>query len=168
MKIISLNQNKVALVDNEDYERLIQFSWFYTTGYAAHSGRNFGARKSSVVFMTSEILRTNKLIDHKDHNKLNNQKHNLRICTNSQNQQNQVKTKNKTSSKYKGVCFNKRNKKWQANIRLQDCLKQKNSTHLGLYLEEENAARAYDDAARYYFGEFASLNFPEEGEISCL
>ena len=95
-------------------------------------------------------------IDHKDHNGLNNTRENLRLATISENARNCEKTKRPTSSKYKGVCWNKKSKKWQAHIHYNGI-----SIHLGLFDSEEDAAKAYDEAAKIYHGEFAVLNFPE-------
>ena len=94
-------------------------------------------------------------IDHKDHNGLNNQKSNLRECTRSQNITNALKRK-KCSSKYKGVCYFKANKKWGAYATLNG-----KHTFLGLFKEEIDAAKKYDEVIVKYFGEFANLNFKE-------
>ena len=61
------------------------------------------------------------------------------------------------SSKFKGVCFNKQVKKWQAYIRFNGKL-----IHLGRYKSELVAAEAYDKKAVELFGEFANLNFPSQ------
>ena len=107
-------------------------------------------------------------VDHRNGNKLDFQKLNLRSCTKSQNQHNRRKTKGKTSSRYKGVCFNKVKRKWQASIGLTDIFGRRASRTLGYFKVGEDAAKAYDTAARYYFREFACLNFAEKGEQSCL
>ena len=54
----------------------------------------------------------NFVIDHIDHNPLNNQKSNLRICSRAQNCMNQLPQKIQKSSKYKGVCWDKQMNKW--------------------------------------------------------
>lgn len=107
------------------------------------------------------------IVDHKDGNVLNNQKENLRLCYNIQNLQNRRKQRRKTSSKYKGVSL-RYTGKWLAEIQFSDVESQKVRVRLGLFLLEEEAAKAYDQAARYYHGEFAALNFPGMGEQSCL
>jgi hypothetical protein len=91
--------------------------------------------------------------DHIDHNTLNNTKRNLRICTKSQNATNQRPRKD-GSSKYKGVCWHKRDKKWQARIHHNN-----RNLHLGSFNSQRAAALAYDSAARKYHKEFACLNF---------
>jgi hypothetical protein len=94
------------------------------------------------------------VVDHIDHNGLNNRKSNLRICTRSQNQCNQYRFDGK--SKYKGVAWFKRTRKWTAAV----CLRGKRY-RLGYFEREIDAAMAYDKAAKKYHREFACLNFPE-------
>nr|WP_269140600.1 HNH endonuclease [Proteus terrae] len=95
-------------------------------------------------------------IDHIDGDKLNNRIENLRICTHNQNQHNQgIRASNKSG--YKGVSWMKSVKKWQAQI----CCNSK-VTHLGLYTNKIEAAKAYDEAAKKLHGDFAWLNFPEK------
>ncbi len=97
-----------------------------------------------------------KHTDHEDGNGLNNQKSNLRIVTNAQNHMNKKGNRN-TSSKYKGVCWNKESNKWTSSITLNQ-----KQTHLGYFTCEKKAAKAYDKKAKELFGEYSRLNFKEE------
>jgi hypothetical protein len=97
-----------------------------------------------------------KQTDHKDRNKLNNQKENLRESTFVQNSTNKTK-RNGTSSKYKGIYWNKETQKWRGETTI-DNIKQ----HLGYFDNEKDAALEYNIYAIKYFGEFAVLNNIEE------
>jgi hypothetical protein len=90
--------------------------------------------------------------DHIDHDGLNNQRSNLRPATTAQNNHNQRPQRN-TSSRFKGVTWHKRIGKWQAAIKVAD-----KNRHLGVFPDEEDAARAYNAAAVEAYGEYAYLN----------
>ena len=92
-------------------------------------------------------------IDHIDRDKTNNDLSNLRWCTRQENSMNASKSKGNTSSQYKGVCWDKQKKKWQSQIMIDG-----KNIYLGCFLDEEKAARKYDQKAIEHFGEFASLN----------
>ena len=157
MKKIPLTQGKAALVDDADYEWLNQWKWcavkmchFY---YAVRHAKQDNAR---VLYMHREIMSAPKGldIDHIDHDGLNNQKINMRLCTRQQNCANKRKRDFTTSSKYKGVCYIRKNGLWLANISYNN-----KTMSLGHHAAEEDAARAYDKKAVELFGEFASTNF---------
>jgi hypothetical protein len=155
MKEIALNNNMVAMVDDEDFEYLNQFSWRgfqrNNTWYAERTDRSTPIRKT--VYMHREIagVAGSMKVDHKDRNGLNNTKENLRVCTNSQNCRNRVKSKSNTTG-YKGV--GKHYGKFSACIGLNN-----KNIHLGVFDTKEEAARAYDEAAKKFHGDFARLNF---------
>lgn len=94
-------------------------------------------------------------VDHIDHDGLNNIRGNLRPATTQQNAQNGTSHKDARSA-YKGVSWRDRTNPWRATIYVN-----KRQIHIGQFGSEEAAARAYDDRATLYFGEFAGLNFPD-------
>lgn len=94
-------------------------------------------------------------IDHIDRNRANNRIENLRLATRSRNNQNSTK-RAATSSRYKGVSWSKVAKKWHAYLNTEE-----GRMYLGIHVKEEDAARAYDTAAKEHFGEFAVLNLAE-------
>lgn len=156
MKLISLTRGKQALVDNEDFEELSKYSW-QANKFFRVSRRTSGKRCDERHYISMHryimgVTDPKVLIDHIDGNTLNNQRSNLRISTNSQNQQNRRKQL-KCSSKYKGVSLDKRKEKWSSYIRINKKLK-----FLGYFHSETEAAQAYNEAAKKYFGEFAKLN----------
>jgi hypothetical protein len=137
MKAIPLTQNKFALVDDEDFERLNKIKWcahnLGNTTYAAHSDY----AKGECLHMHRLVLPCEKpfMVDHLDGNGLNNQKYNLRIVTQRQNLQN---LHIKKSSIYPGVCWDKQTNKWRALITID------NKRHcLGRYAKEGDAFDAY-------------------------
>ena len=95
-------------------------------------------------------------VDHIDHNTLNDRGSNLRPCTFAQNCRN-IRSTGKKTSKYKGDHWNKRNKKWAAQITCDN-----RSHHLGYFSNQTSAAKAYDRAAKKYHQDFAFLNFPQD------
>ncbi len=165
MKRISLTQGKFALVDDEDFDRIDQYNWHFDK-YAMRGVGIPGSKRTKHVRMAQEILNTSEIVDHKDGSTLNNQKNNLRIATEIQNLQNRRKTKSKVTSKYKGV--SKHREKWRALIYPQNVFGESIKISLGIFVIKEEAAKAYDKAARYHFEEFAALNFPEEDETACM
>ncbi len=165
MKKISItNQpNLFILVDDEDYDRLNSHNWRLNkrthTKYVMrqvskndqkslnHPTGIYCHREVMGVIMDKSVL-----VDHKDGDGLNNQKANLRICNGHQNQGNRKKVAI-CSSKYKGVFWNKRYFMWQSVIKIGGKKKP-----LGLYINEDEAALAYNKEAKIFFGEFARLN----------
>lgn len=156
MKEVQLTQGYIALVDDEDYERVSKYSWHI---HRSHNHKTVYARaylsKTSTKQTVMHQFLTGKLdIDHKDNNGLNNQRNNLRVATRSQQVAN-AGPRNTNKCGLKGVSWHKQARKWRAVIMVG--AKQK---YLGCYVDKEEAARAYDTAATQVFGEFAKLNYP--------
>lgn len=158
MKEIQLTQGLVTMVDNDDFDHLNKYKWCAAksgkTYYAIRSINNSNGRQR-VVRMHRFITNTidpSVIIDHKDHNGLNNQRYNLRTCTKSENATN----RNYTSigiSKYCGVSLHKKTGRWVAYIRKNGKLK-----HIGCYDNQIDAAIAYNNAAQKEHGGFSNLN----------
>ncbi len=165
MKRIPLTQGKVALVDDEDYDYLMQWKWCaqkcYNVYYAVrHYGHptlknSKGWAKQITVRMHQLILHIPQgfEIDHINHDGLDNRRCNLRVCTASENRHNQRPRKDGLS-KYKGVYMSRG--KWTASI---SCANHRRC--VGRFVSEIEAATAYDEKARELFGEFAYTNFKE-------
>lgn len=158
MKEIQLTQGKVALVDDEDFDYLYQWKWYAcksgNTFYANRYDKNLNNKKIKIYmhrFITKNI---NKKMhtDHINRNGLDNRKINLRICTNSQNSSNRGLQINNTTG-FKGVYYAKNINKFRAIIVVNRIKKT-----LGSYIDPIDAARAYNNAAQKYHGEFANLN----------
>lgn len=162
MKKIKLTRGKYALVDDDDFEYLNQWNWCANlSGYAERAIQisNIGGKKKYKHFyMHREIMKTPKGMqtDHIDGNGFNNQKENLRNCTQIQNSRNMRKHK-KSTSKFKGVSWDKLVKKWRVQIK-----DEKTTRYIGIFDNELEAAKTYDKAAKKYHGEFANLNFPKK------
>lgn len=155
-----------AQVSDEDYEFLSELRWRLRWGYATADRYGGGGRVFVIMHrvvwqrMAGRALLAGEQVDHINRDTLDNRRENLRLASNEQNQMNRnghrtYKGK-PTSSKYKGVFWHAKGKKWMAAIGVEN-----RSKYLGLFASEEEAARAYDAAARRLYGEFACCNFEE-------
>lgn len=151
MRRIKLTRGFYALVDNEDYDWLKQIDWVS----GGSKPRIFAAtypKPGEIILMSRIIMNApDELdVDHINGKTLDNQRHNLRLCTHQQNQMNRRLNVNNKSG-YKGVYYKKdqRKKHWRARIQ---------SKHLGYFATPEEAAREYDKAALERYGEFACTN----------
>ena len=155
VKRIPLTRGEFALVDDADYEWLSERKWWYRDcGANAYAGSQ--TRKNNVIrylYMHREIMQPPRGmdVDHKNGNGLDNRRCNLRVCTRAQNLHNGQPLGG--SSRHKGVSWSKYAKKWQAYIDVHGKRK-----HLGYFINEQDAARAYNEEALQNFGEFARIN----------
>lgn len=156
MKEIKLTRGMVTLVDDLDFEWLNQWKW-----YAAKQGKKFYASRRPTKY--GQLIHMHRLIlgipndpnifaDHKDRDSLNNQRHNLREATRSQNNSNRTPI---GASKFLGVFYKAEStiRPWYVRI-----VKNKKAKYLGSFTNEIDAAIAYNRAAIELHGEFANLN----------
>jgi hypothetical protein len=155
MKQIKLTQGQFALVDDEDYDYLSQWKWRlyenkkkslrYAIRRPYKDGKRITIRMHRVIMDTPSHL----FVDHINHNGLDNQRLNLRNCTNQENCRN---ASARGKSKYLGVYY------FGKYILSSICINGK-TKYIGLFKTEEEAAMAYDKEAKLYFNDFANLNF---------
>lgn len=152
MAYIDLTQGKVALIDDEDYEYLSQWKWYYhKSGYAVRTDYSTGQQRSVKMHRLVNDTPIGYDTDHKNRNKLDNRKSNLRTATRSQNSSNYGVQAHNTSG-HKGVRWHKVSNRWQSRISYQGV-----TITLGLYREYEDACNVYDNADIQLRGQFASL-----------
>lgn len=152
---IPLTQGKVTLVDAADFEMLSHWSWSVSTaGYARRGQRRSGP--SDHVYMHRQLMlpEQDQEVDHINGQPLDNRRANLRLCSHQENQRSSRRFQG--TSSHKGVHWQTRAGMWLADLTTDG-----HKYHLGRYLSENAAARAYDAKARELYGEFAVLNFPD-------
>lgn len=159
MKEIVLTKGYSALVDDEDFDYLNQWKWQATVrGRNVYACRKVKAiqpskKRQILIYMHRQVAGVIfEMVDHIDHNGLNNQRENLRVSDFSQSNSNK-RSHSGSTSKYKGVSLIKTSGKWTAQI-----CKDKKVRKLGNYETQEQAALAYNEAAIRLHGEFANLN----------
>lgn len=154
-KLIPLTRGYSAIVDDEDYEFLLQWKWFVldtgqNTIYAARKGLDEnGQRRNVPMHRVVNKTPAGLVTDHRDGNGLNNQKRNLRSATRTQNGRNRSSLNHSGTSAYRGVHWHKSTGKWVASIRVDGRL-----YHLGLFVTEQDAATCYATRAAEEFGDF--------------
>lgn len=147
-KLIPLTQGKFAIVDNEDFDKVVKYSWSLTSGKNYAENRKFKQLHKFILKPTNGLV-----VDHINGDGLDNRRSNLRVCTQAENCRNQrVQNRNK-SSVYKGVSWNKKYGKWEAYVHFKGI-----KYICGYFNTEEDASIAYNKKASELFGEFAKLN----------
>ena len=159
MKRVPIFKNSFALVDDEDFEKVGHLKWHEFKSknrskiYAKRNFRVNGVSKSELMHRVILGITDPKiLIDHKNGDGLDNQKHNIRVCTNAQNTRNRDKIKTNVSG-YKGVSYNKKLSCWECKIGVDN-----KTVNLGLYRTAVEAAIAYNEGATKYHRQYARPN----------
>ena len=146
--ICKVVNGKEFIFDKDDYKLVSQYIWHIFI-YVENRNKNKVIRLHRLLF---GLENSDIQVDHVNHNKLDNRRCNLRLCTNQQNRFNERKRKNKTSI-YKGVSWNKKYERWGSRITYNG-----KEYHLGYFISEQDAGLAYNKKAIELFGEFAWLN----------
>ena len=156
VKLIPLNHGFYAIVGASDYVRLMTWKWReQRDGYTYYAVRNDG---EDVILMHRLIAEPDKHeeVDHEDQNGLHDWRENLRCCFKARNHHNQ-RIRSDSATGYKGVSkYSNRSDLYRARIAVNG-----RRMHLGCFKNPVLAAQRYDAAARFYFGEFALVNFPQ-------
>ena len=148
--LINVSRNKaLAIVDDADVALVSQYHWKLTLhGYAIANINGIQTLMHRLVCDSAD----KPFIDHKNGQRLDNRRANLRPCTHRENMGNRRKGRENTSSQYIGVTWHKQAEKWLAICAGQS---------LGNFENEVDAAIIRDEVALERYGEFAKLNFPE-------
>ena len=157
MKEIQLAKGGVAMVDDADFPQLSRYRWYlHPAGYAIRFEASNGSMRSYYMHRDVTGAPSGHEVDHVNRDKLDNRRENLRLCSRSQNNVNVVRASYPNSTGFRGVFYIEARGQWCAQIWA-------NGRHLklGRWRSPEDAARAYDSAARELHGEFAVLNFPD-------
>lgn len=152
MREIPLSQGLVALIDDEDYERVSAYKWGTLKAPNTFYAIRIDTRK--MIYLHRFIMDASRgvEVDHENGNGLDCRRSNMRLATHGQNQHNQRLAVHNASG-YKGVSWDKVNRKWCAKIQVDG-----RTINLGRFVNIEDAANAYDRAAIKYHDEFARTN----------
>ena len=143
------NTDKVAIIDLEDLKMVSGLNWRLGNGYAACSFKtDNGFRR---VYMHRLILEApeGKEVDHKNMDRLDNRRENIRLCSRAENKWNENPSK-KNKSGYRGISWFTRDGKWQVMLRHLG-----NRIFLGRYFDIKEAVKVYNSFISQHRGDFA-------------
>lgn len=160
---IELSKGYIGLVDDSDYAEVSKHKWYAQTGRKGKKNV-YVARRD---YRTGKLVKLHRVllgitdpkvqVDHINGNGLDNRRCNLRLVSNAENARN-VSKRPECSTRYKGVCYSKRDELYFAYINFNG-----KRQYLGYSKDNpEELARIYDQKAKELHGEFAKLNFPEK------
>ena len=137
------NEKARALIDLDDIDKVKEYRWHLDDSNGYISNNTIGYQHRFIMNCPED-----KVVDHINHNSLDNRKCNLRVCNSSQNNANKGIQSNNTSG-YTGVCWYKAGSKWQVSIKVNY-----KSIFLGYYDDLEEAIKVRKEAEIKYFGEY--------------
>lgn len=153
------NKGYRAKIDKEDLKKVSEYTWRVLK---QATGRlrvmtSFRTKTGTAQLSLGQLImkppRNKMVYTRRFMEELDYRKSNLIICTMSERQKMLPKSRNHGTSKYKGVSYVKKGKKWRAQIEVDhQCI------NLGIFKNEVAAALAYNDAAKKYFGNLAYQN----------
>lgn len=150
---IPLTKGHFAIIDDCDFERVSQYSWYSVLGHKTHyAWTTINGKRVAMHRFLLGITEPNIQCDHINGRGYDNRRGNIRACTRAENQRNQGANKRNTSG-FKGVSWNTRERRWRAQIKVNG-----KRIHLGHFISVVEAAKAYNEAAIKYHGEFANIN----------
>lgn len=153
MKLIPINRGRFVIVDDEDYDRMMERRWT-AVGPKGYAFRQTGPRASRKnVWMHRVICNPPEGmdVDHINMDRLDNRRENLRPATRSQNFFNKGKQSNNHSG-HKGVFWEKSCDRWRVQIKANGIRR-----HIGVFRDIADAVAAYAKAAAEFHGEFARV-----------
>lgn len=149
-------RGQTVLIDDEDAHLLEGHTWYIVRRYVVRHRGGKGPSRHGHIYLHREVQPPppGMFVDHANGNTFDNRRSNLRVCTVQENQRNSRPRRRGSTHGFKGIWKN--SGRWVALIKVDD-----KRIYLGRHDTAEQAATAYDAAARKYFGEFAWLNFPD-------
>lgn len=156
MKEVKLTKEKIALVDDRDFERVNKYKWHACTShgkwYAVRNPTSDNPFSLMHRFILNLLPGDKQQADHISGNGLNNSRFNIRVCSHRENLLNAEKSR-KGTSKYKGVSWSTKKRMWEAYI-----CPNRSKQFLGYFSNERDAAKAYNTAAKKHYKEYARFN----------
>lgn len=154
-RLVRLTRGKVAVVDEEDFDWIMRWKWRAVRKRSDWCAARTGPENKTIyMHRVLTFAEPNEEVDHKNGDGLDNRQTNLRRCTPQENQRGFRRRLAGKTSRFRGVYWHRRGKKWAAQIMLRPGV----NRHIGLFDDEDEAGRAYAKMARLHFGAFADAN----------